>query len=433
VSAAPSGTTSGRRLLAHSFTSVMDQAWLSLLNMVVGLALVRGTSQAEYGTYAQLFAAGLLAVTVAEAVVVNPLTTLGARQPEQKRGSLVGDLASFHRRVTGAVVLVLGLAAYLLLGPGDGHAAAVAGAFTVYAYLTVRRELQRGVGFLAGRPSSVLVTDLAYGAVVLAAVGALAWADRLDLALVLLAMAAAALVPLVLRGLPRRGEDDATYGRHREAALSRARLGLPGALISWSVNFSYLYVAAALVGTAAAAELNASRLLLVPVSLSVVAWSRVARPMVGRVLASDDRATLRRLVAGSAAGLVMVAAGYSAVVLAGLPWIEEHVLGAGYDDLGGVVLAWAAYFLLYSLRFVGTSLLLSLDSYRALLTSAVVSLVLLAVALPLLLLVVGTAGAVLALALVELLTGLLVWGRLVPQALARHRPADVPRRTHGHL
>ncbi|GAB2859356.1 lipopolysaccharide biosynthesis protein [Nocardioides pacificus] len=410
-------------MLAHSFTSVIDQAWLSLLNMGVGLALVRGTSQTDYGTYAQLFAAGLLAVTVAEAVVVNPLTTLGSTRREHERGSLVGDLVALHRRTTGLIVLVLGLAAYLVLGPGEGKAAAVAGAFTVYTYLTVRRELQRAIGFLEGRPGSVLVTDIAYGVVMLGAVGALAWWGRLDLAMVLLAMAGAALVPLVVGArLPGREGDRGEYAHHRREALVRARLALPGALISWVVNFSYLYVAAALVSTAAAAELNASRLLLVPISLSVVAWARVARPMLGRVLADDDRGVLRRLVVTSSVALVVVAFAYSAVVVAGLPWLEEHVLGGDYDDLGALVIAWAVYFLAYSLRSIGTVLLLSLDAYKVLLVSAVVSLGLLAVALPVLLLLFGTAGAVSALVVVEVMTGVLVWGRFVPHALRGYRP-----------
>ncbi|MFT4262327.1 MAG: hypothetical protein QM572_03000 [Nocardioides sp.] len=410
--------SAGRRLLAHSTVSIVDQAWLSLLNMTVGLILIRETTQQEYGGYSQLFAAGLLAVTIAESVVSNPLTTLGSTLDRPERDAAVGNLAAFHLRVSTAVAVVVGaVVAPIVLG-AEPSVVALAAGFSLYAFVTLRRELQRTIGFLDGRPVRVLAGDVLYGAALVGCVVGLSATGHLDLPVLMVVMALAGAVPVLLgnrlSALPR---DPASYRARRAYAIRRGRLGLPGAVSSWLVNFSYLYVAAAMLGTAASAELNASRLLLVPISLSVVAWSRVARPMTGRLLADRDHRTLRRLMAASVAGLALVALVYAGLVLPLVPWLERHVLGSEYRDVDALVIWWAVYFAVYAIRWAGATALLSADAYPQLLTSALAGLAILVVALPAAVAMFGVRGAIIGLIVSEVLNLILVWGLFLPRVL----------------
>ena len=65
--------------------------------------------------------------------------------------------------------------------------------------------------------------------------------------------------------------------------------------MAWVASYSYLYLAAAFLGVTAAADLNAARLLLMPVALLTVAWGRVARPVITRWQAEGRERDLTRI------------------------------------------------------------------------------------------------------------------------------------------
>eukprot|EP01042_Synura_sphagnicola_P022693 gene22693-28917_t len=137
-----------------------------------------------------------------------------------------------------------------------------------------------------------------------------------------------------------------------KAVLQRGRWALPGALVAWATNYSYLYLAALTLGVAATADLNASRLLLTPISLSVLAWSRVARPLVSRLYAARDWRHLDHLAWASVAGIEVLTVIYVALLWLALPWLQVHVLGAKYHGLEPMVLAWGGYFAINAARWI---------------------------------------------------------------------------------
>lgn len=416
-----SAQAGGRRLLAHSVLSMLDQAWLSAINLGMGLYLIRLTSQEVYGIYSQLFVGGIFAVTVAESLVVNPLVTLASGRDRDERTAMLGHLGRFHRRLSLAMALVSGVCCVVAVSRAGADSAWPLGlGFAAYVYTGARREYQRSANFIEARPDWALRTDLIYGVVLAVAAAALALLSWLSLPAVLVAMTVANLCASRFGPqIPPAPDDSQGYRRCLSEVWKRGRLGLPGAVSSWIVNYSYLYLTAAWLGAVAAAELNASRLLLMPVSLIVVAWSRVARPMIGRMLAGGDAKGLARLMLSSVIGVELVAVIYVAALWPALPLLETHVLGEAYRGVGALVAAWAAYFALYSLRSIGSALLLSADGYRMLLAIALSSLVELLVLLPFALHHLGAIGAVIALCVVEALNLLLVWAVGIPRIRSR--------------
>lgn len=414
----------GRQALSQSLTSIVDQGWLSLLNLGLGLLLIRLATKDDYGLYSQLFVAGLFATTVVEALVSSPLTTLASSADATLRESLIADLSRLQQYLAQALALVMALACAAVTGLATGTPPWVLSlCFGAYVYTYTQREYKRTLDFIDGRPDRVLLLDGVYGLALIAGVSLLTLGNRITLPGLFGLMALANL--LALAGSPRRPRLSHQADRYRKnlaAAWQRGRLALPGALSSWVINYSYLYITALWLGTAAAADLQASRLLLMPLSLCVVAWARVACPMMGRLLHASQAGRLRQIIVHSAGVLEGLSILYICLLWLMLPWLEAHVLGDNYRGLGPQVLAWGVYFMIYDARWIGTALLMAGDQYRTLLIAAVASLALLLVSLSPLLAWFGTVGALIALSAAEILA-LLLLGRSIVVLSASSMPS----------
>ncbi|KAF1045985.1 lipopolysaccharide biosynthesis protein [Xylophilus sp.] len=415
-----------RRLLADSVAALADQALLSALNLALGLLLIRLTTKESYGLYAQLVVGGLFAATVLESLVTGPLTNVAAGLDAQRRGVVVAHLARHQGRLALGLALLGGVAVALAVAwtGTDPWPVWLGTAFSVYVYTGSLREYVRSTGFLDGRARDVLRMDALYALATAAAVGLLAAAGRLELPAVVLALGLANLAALAVRRLPAADRSDRSDRAGHAAAVAavwqRGRWALPGALVAWATNYSYLFLAALWLGAAASADLNASRLLLMPISLCVVAWARIARPHAARLLAERQPARLERYALASVAALELLTLAYVAVLWLALPWLEARVLGPKYAGLGTLVLAWGAYFAVYTVRWIGSALLSSGDRYRMLLASGMFCLVAMLAAAAWAIPRWGVWGAVAALALVEGLDLLLIWGVLLPRVRRAH-------------
>lgn len=416
---------SRRRLLIHSLASLIDQALLSGLNLALGLILVRLATKEAYGVYAQLYVAGIFASTFIEALITGPLTTIAPGKSEQERARLIGLLLRFQWMLSLALALLFGLGTGVVasLTGIDTHPLLLALAFAIYVFTNAQREYHRSVSFIEAKPREVLRTDIVYALGVVAGVSVLMLNGYLTVPAVLLVLALANVVGMWRSAkYPAVGKQDQIAFRAAVTeVLQRGRWALPGALVAWATNYSYLYLAAAALGVAATAELNASRLLLMPISLTVLAWSRVARPMVSRLFIARDWKHLDRLAWASVAGIELLTIGYVAVLWLTLPWLQAHVLGEKYHGLEPLVLAWGGYFAINAARWIGSSWLTSNDQYKLLLLSGVASLIIMLIATSIALPLYGAWGAVLALIIVEAFDLLLIWAVFLP--LVRRRNA----------
>ncbi|MGE4335171.1 MAG: lipopolysaccharide biosynthesis protein [Pigmentiphaga sp.] len=398
------------RLARRAVVSLIDQAWLSLLNLALGLLLIRLTAKETYGTYAQLYVAGLFAASMAEALITNPLTTLAAGSPPERRAELIAHLSRFQGQLSTCVAVLLGLgSAAAVWYTGLASPILLGLVFAAYVKTSALREFRRSVLFLHHEPRKVLGVDWIFGLITVVGTAVLVGLGWLTLPSVFAVLALANL--LALSGQPRvpAAREPTAYRQAVRDAWRRGRLALAGATLAWTVNYSYLYLAAIWLGAAASADLNATRLLLMPISLSVVAWSRVTRPAFGVHLVRGEWRTLRQLVAVSAAGLTALTGIYGLALWWSLPWLGAHVLGEQYLHTHTLVAGWSIYFTLNGLRIIYSSVLIAKDRYGYLLMvtglSALTLLAIIGFAIP----HYGTLGAVVALIMVEALSLLLIW------------------------
>jgi len=425
---APVGTRSltgnvlavGKPFWTHSLLSIVDQVLLSGLNFAVGMCLIRFGTKSDYGLYSQLFAGSLFAVGVLEALIGSPLTTLAPHMPKDQQALAVRRLMRFQT-LSGVLLGVLfGIVATWVVWEGVPDVAPwpVGLAFAFFVAATTVREYRRTVWFIHSDLASLLRSDGVYVAVALLGGGLLAFSHEVGAASILcvlgLAQTLALLVGQGLAGVPP--DTQRPNWRHTLASVwDKGRWAVPGVAVGWLGNYSFLYLASAMSGVEAAAEVSASRLLLVPVGLMVVAWSRVARPLAGRLIHDRDWRALNRLSLSSLGGIEALSLGYIGLLLLALPWLQAHVLGAKYQGVNHLVLAWGVYFLVSVARTIATTWLVSIGAFRQLfIEGCVVVLFMLAVSsvtIPHW----GALGAVLALIAMETFDFLLLLGLIAYQ------------------
>ncbi|WP_231502000.1 lipopolysaccharide biosynthesis protein [Herbaspirillum sp. RV1423] len=413
------GSVSSRKLLIHSLASLIDQALLSGLNFALGLVLIRLATKESYGVYSQLYVAGIFASTVIEALITGPLTTIAPGRSPDERARLATLLLRFQWQLSIGLALAFGAGSAFVadLTGIDAHPLLLGIAFAVYLFANAQREYHRSISFIEARPRRVLHTDIAYALAAAIGVGILLLVGYLTVPAIFLVMGLANIVGMwrsTDHGYARQAHEPASFRAAVAEVMQRGRWALPGALVAWATNYSYLYIAAAMLGVAAAADLNASRLLLMPISLSVLAWSRVARPMVSRLSAARDWKHLDHLAWASVAGIEIVTVLYVVVLWLALPWLQAHVLGVKYHGLEPMVLAWGGYFAINAARWIGSSWLTSNDQYRLLLVSGVACLIVMLISASVFIPLYGAWGAILALIIVEVFDLLLIWAVFLP-------------------
>ncbi|MDY7578265.1 hypothetical protein RGU70_08020 [Herbaspirillum sp. RTI4] len=416
---------SRRKLLVHSLASLGDQALLSGLNLLLGLLLIRLASKTAYGVYSQLIVGGIFAFTILEALITGPLTTLAPARSDDSRARLIAHLTIFQWQVSAALALLFGVAAALLTAGADAHPLQLGAAFAIYIFANALREYRRSIAFIEGKPHHALQIDIAYGLGLAVGISLLVLLRQLSIPGVLLVLGLANVLAL-WRGktpIPSLSTPDAKsdYRADLRDIWRRGRWALPGAMVAWFTNYSYLYLAALWLGVAASAELNASRLLLMPISLSVLAWSRVARPMVTRLLAAGDWKNLDRLAWVSVLCIELLTVAYVAVLWWSLPWLVSHLLGSKYSGLDPLVLAWGLYFAINAARWIGSSWLTSNDQYPLLLISGIACLLVMLAATSIVIPLYGAWGAILALVIVEAFDFVLIWMVLLPMLKRRRK------------
>jgi O-antigen/teichoic acid export membrane protein len=197
------------------------------------------------------------------------------------------------------------------------------------------------------------------------------------------------------------------------------RWAVPGVLVGWMGNSIYLYLTGAILGLAATAELNAARLLLMPVGLITVAWFQMARADIARLVGDNDRRKLRGFLAKSLALIFTPILGYFGVLALGYDWVVLLLSADKYGGLQGLTVVWAVYFSVYTVKFIAVGLLVGFEAYRPLLLVSVVSLCLQSGLLLWLPAVYGMPAVVWCLVASESLEMAILWGYLLPKSMKK--------------
>jgi O-antigen/teichoic acid export membrane protein len=390
----------------NSLLSIVDQVLLSGLNFAVGMCLIRFGTKSDYGLYSQLFAASLFAVGVLEALIGSPMVALAAHMDATERAQMVLRLRRFQWGAGLALGLLFGIGAgWVVHGSLPELDAVPAGlAFGLYVFTSTLREFRRSVWYMESDLGSLLLSDGAYVLVALGLGGLLWWLNLFGASAVLGALSLANLLAGLLGRGPSMGPADgvAPPWHHTLAQIwDKGKWAVPGTAVAWLGSYGFLYLTSAMSGVQATADVSAARLPLVPVGLMVVAWSRVARPVAGRMLNARDWSGLNRLTWASLGAIELLTVVYLAMLMLAFPWLESHVLSSKYQGVHPLVWAWGVFFLVTVPRNIAGTWMVSIGAFRQLFIEACVVVSLMGVVASVLIPRWGAMGAVLALIVME--------------------------------
>ncbi len=350
--------------------AVISQGLLSAASFAVGLILIRGTSDLQYGYYILALNALLLLLSLQNAIFAPPLAIRLNRLDRQARGELVGGLYREQRRilsVAGGVAMVLGLAVWYTQTP-NAHSGPLIVVTVVAALAVLHREYFRIVLLAHRRPLDVLRTD-AFHVVLMVAGGLVATLTPAPAVTAVLTLGVAAVASgiLLLRTL-RRHEPWDILGSpgilHEIAPL--AAWSTAGAAVHWAFTQGFIYLAAATLDIAAVAALAATRLLLMPVNLLSTGIGSLMLPVASGWLHLHGTALLWRRLRLLALALAAGAVCYFAILWFARDWIFGVVLRKQFAQSDELLLLWGAIFVVMVARDQLVYLLAAQGRFRAL-------------------------------------------------------------------
>jgi O-antigen/teichoic acid export membrane protein len=351
--------------------AIVDQVVLSGANFIVGFVLIRFATDHDYGLFVLVQSALVLLVMMHNAYLIGPLSVLTPRLPEAERWPMLGSVKRQQRRLLRLVappLLVFPLVGYLT-GLLSGLLAVVIAVGIIAGWAALRREFLRSVLLICSRPDRLLRADVVYVVCLLAGVGmAVSSGSQVvvgaTFALVIAAWAGAAAAHRALAvdlGW-REGGPVSIWPDIR-------RLGfwsLTGSTIYWFLGQSYSYILATRLDLTAVADVNATRLLLMPAIVMTIGLASLLGPTSATWYAEIGASRLVQRLLKFLLAVGILEAAYFAVVWMGRNWLLSTVLHRHIPDSDRLLLLWSGVAIIALVRDVLQCALIAMGHLKSL-------------------------------------------------------------------
>jgi O-antigen/teichoic acid export membrane protein len=333
--------SAGRSWMGKGFLALLDQGLISGSNFLVGILLARRLLPGQYGGYALAFEFFLGLAVVYGALVLEPMTVLGASVYRGCLQEYLGILLRIHLRIAMVAVVVLGgsaLAAYEF-GASRSLPSALAGV-TLAGPCVLLFWLARRTFYIKLAPRTAALGASLYCAVLL--VGLLVAYRRLSpfLVFLLMALGALAVSPFLFMRLKPSLRPTAGYptlGEVVEKHWEYGRWALASSVVIWSSSAVFYPLLSAYRGLAQTGALKALMNFYSPIAQASVALSLLSLPYASRISHQSGPARVRSvgwkltwLYAGGAAIYWLVILPFRGTVL--------HILYAGkYSEVASLL------------------------------------------------------------------------------------------------
>lgn len=358
-------------LLKQFSTTVVDQVVLSGANFIVGLLLIRRTSDADYGMFVLVQSAITLLISGQMAWLSSPLAVLAPAKNPVLRRLMVGaiDASQRHFLRRAALVALAVPAAGYFMGYWTGLESVVVVLGIAACWTALQREYLRGVLLVYGRPQAMLRADVVNVLVLLAGAlvavygpkPAVVWAVA---ALIVSAICGEMAARRSLAGDPGFATGDpAPFWKEMRPLAVWATIG---AMTYWIYNQSYNYVLASRIDLTAVADVNAARLLLMPTIVLTVGVKTLLVPTAASWLAESSVGRLIRRLLLFATGIALIDVFYCIAL-----WIFRDVLSHDlmHKTIGNrdvLLMLWATLSLIALYRDLLQTGLFALRKFRSL-------------------------------------------------------------------
>ncbi|HEX2791375.1 MAG TPA: polysaccharide biosynthesis C-terminal domain-containing protein [Steroidobacteraceae bacterium] len=361
-----------RRLgqIVHMFgTGVVDQVLLSGANFLVGLAMIRFTSDVDYGQFILVQSAVLL-LTSAQSAWLAPLCAIIPSKPPAVRQAIVGAVEASQTRFLHKLVLAAALVPVIgyLIGAWSVIVAIVSEGAILASWTALQREYLRSVLVIYGRPQQMLRADVVYTAVLLPVIAFAVFGSRFHsiwavAALIVAGWAGGRAAYRSFAADPGWVGGDATpYWREmRPLAVWSAT----GAVTYWLLAQSYNYVLATRLDFTAVINVNAARLVMVPVIVFTMGINNLLLPVAANWLAEAGLHRLMRRLAWLTLGIVVLDAIYFVLAWIFRDWLISDLLHKTIADRDRLLILWGCVALIFLFREVLQAALFALKRVKS--------------------------------------------------------------------
>jgi len=395
-------------------TAIMTQAMLSAASLLVGLILIRGTPEVQYGYYILVTNAVLLLSGLQNGFIQPAMVTRLARFDLAARRDLIGGLYREQRRLlpVAATLTAIVIAALCATGALSLQTGLLLLAGTAAVLATLYREFFRMVLLGYRRPMDVFRADALYVCLLVAGAVCATFTPAPATVAAATLSGAAIMGSLPLNRALWRHEAWNIEGA-RGILLEIAPLAAwsaSGAAIHWTFSQGYNYLVAGTLSVAAVAAVAGTRLMMMPINLLSTGICTLMLPTTAAWLQHHKpRRVFRRLVLFAIA-VALLSIIYLAVMWLLRDWIFDHLLHKHFQQRDLLLRLWSVIFVLMVCRDQLIHLLVVRQRFRTLasltLACAVLSLMVSYYAM----LRIGVAGALVGVLVGELINVLGILG-----------------------
>jgi O-antigen/teichoic acid export membrane protein len=341
-----------KSLLYRSAIAAIDQAFLSGLNFLISLVLIKIVSKTEYGYYSLFFPITLYIVSIQNAIINTPLAVLLISKKGDEKRSYAGALffGQYIFVIPLAVVGIIGGIITYNMNLVESGESAIIVAISLATIGILCREFLRAYFFANEKPNTVLIIDVLYFFLI-TVLGLLANIFfQLDVAVIFFLMGLSSFligIFFINRNNWKfsRCEIKSSYSENWQYG----KWSLIGVTISHIQSYSYLYLLGIMVSSAAVADVSAARLLLMPLVLAQQGWSKVILPHGSKLREENrfPRLFKEQVIISVIFVLIVISLVFAIILLK--PILLKTILSPEYENSFNYVYFWGVIF---SLGFI---------------------------------------------------------------------------------
>jgi O-antigen/teichoic acid export membrane protein len=396
--------------------SFIDQGFLSLLNFGIGFLFIHYASKADYGVYSFCMIIILLMVGFQNALINTQMTVKTSRKPKEKQQSYCGAMFSLQYLLFLPIILLSVFIAWTLQITDiiSESIAIIISAMAAGAYGMLIREFTRSYFYVWLKPGMVFTTDIIY---ILATIsGLILLLNLLDLkaysVLILIGLCAGSAGIFMLK---RNQFIFAFNPKESKLAFQdswfNGRWAMLGVTVTWIQSSSSTYLSMIFVGPEATAELNAARLLLMPVVMLNTSIYAVVKPYWSRWCTSKEfnKMKVNGLTVVIGMGLLIIV--YGAILHFSQEIILALLYTKSYSNISTLILLWSLFFASQIIRMNYMSQLQMFDMFKYITLMNIPTSILTLTLGSVMVIAYGTAGSLLIMIIAELILASLLWWR----------------------
>jgi O-antigen/teichoic acid export membrane protein len=335
-------------LIFKSGIASVDQAMLSALNLLISIILIKTVSKAEYGYYSIAFSITLFLISIQNAIVNAPLAVLYAskKRDEKKRycaslcyGQFIGIIPA---SCLGFVVIGL-----FSLNGMNSTQATIGAAVSFAAIGILFREFLRAYFYAKESPFNVLKLDVFYTVLFLLLLTTFYLVSKISVAGIFALMGVSSFFIGLIhsKGQGWRFRHLSVRASYYENWIFGKWI-LLGIIVTHIQRYGYLYMIGAFLGSHGAAEVTASRLIMMPLMLAQEGWGRVIVPHGSRLREENNLNLFFKQLVLASGVFIFVVSTYTTLLFLFSQTIQRFLLTDKYENAFDFIFFWGIIFVI---------------------------------------------------------------------------------------